>query len=364
MFKLQLALIYISLSLLFYFFANPCLAKTKNSEVKLSSTKILFLGNSFTGWNEMPSMLEELAKNTNNNVYVDKYLLYGRSLFEISQSNAAINKINSLKWDYIVLQDSPYRFAYPNEFNEVYPLNLALNNLRQIINNNSIETKIILFMPWAYKDGKFWVEEEMDNYHEMQVKIYENSLTIAKGYGFKIAPVGWAWDKVVSNNDGIELFTPDLAHPTVEGSYLTACVIYSTIFHEELFNNQYIIDIPIHVAYYLQKLATSTVFDELNNWNFITGISNKKPDIFAVYQNYPNPFNPKTTISYSLSERSKVTVQVINLLGEVIRILLDKEQSPGNYTLEFDGSNLSSGAYFYKISTLNKVEVRKMIYLK
>ena len=355
---------YVQALILILLFFNPSFTNAYIEELSSSQIKILFLGNSFTGWNEMPTMVEELAKSDGYNVYVDKFLQYGRSLYEISQLETARIKINSVKWDYVILQDSPYRFAYPIEFLEVNPINFALNTLRQIIKKNNIDTEIVLFMPWAYKDGKFWVEGESDDYHQMQVKVYENTIKFADTYNFKIAPVGWAWDKIVFKNDAIELFTPDLSHPTLEGSYLTACVIYSAVFHEELIYNQYVSDILKHVAFYLQKVATETVFSELSNWNLVTSVTNNEFDFFEVPQNYPNPFNPTTTISYSVPERLDVKIVVYNLVGEVVNVLMDKEHLPGRYYLAFKATNLSSGTYFYRVSAGKNVEVRKMILIK
>ena len=85
---------------------------------------------------------------------------------------------------------------------------------------------------------------------------------------------------------------------------------------------------------------------------------------YKLEQNYPNPFNPSTTISFELPKQSKVRLSVYNALGEEVVELLNKNISAGKYQVNFDGSNLSSGLYFYKISTNNFVDVKKMILLK
>ena len=85
---------------------------------------------------------------------------------------------------------------------------------------------------------------------------------------------------------------------------------------------------------------------------------------FNLSQNYPNPFNPITKIEYSISTRSKVMIDVYNVLGEKIKELINEEKPPGNYEIKFDGNNLSSGIYFYKLITRNYSQVKKMILLK
>ncbi len=85
---------------------------------------------------------------------------------------------------------------------------------------------------------------------------------------------------------------------------------------------------------------------------------------FELKQNYPNPFNPVTKISYSLSVTSYVILKIFDILSNEITTLVDKQQTPGAYTAEFDGSNLSSGVYFYKIISGNHSEVKKMMLLR
>ena len=94
---------------------------------------------------------------------------------------------------------------------------------------------------------------------------------------------------------------------------------------------------------------------------------------FYLHQNYPNPFNPTTTIMYSLpvtrgvaTSRQGVTVslQVFNSLGQKIAVLVNKEQAPGNYTVQFDASKLPSGVYFYTLRAGSFVSTKKMILMK
>ncbi|HPD25189.1 MAG TPA: polysaccharide deacetylase family protein [Candidatus Marinimicrobia bacterium] len=81
-------------------------------------------------------------------------------------------------------------------------------------------------------------------------------------------------------------------------------------------------------------------------------------------QNYPNPFNPKTTIAYSISQKSFVTLRVYNLFGQEVVTLVNEDKIPGEYTVEFDGSYLPSGTYFYKICAGDFSSTKKLILLK
>jgi len=81
-------------------------------------------------------------------------------------------------------------------------------------------------------------------------------------------------------------------------------------------------------------------------------------------QNYPNPFNPSTTISYSISNESQVSLKVYDVMGKEIANLIDEKQSSGNYSIEFDASSMASGTYFYKLITGEFISVKKMVLLK
>ena len=97
-----------------------------------------------------------------------------------------------------------------------------------------------------------------------------------------------------------------------------------------------------------------------------TGVEEKVdlPTKFSLEQNYPNPFNPVTTIKYSIPKQSNVTLKLFNILGKEIRTLIDKVHSPGIYKIQFDGVDLTSGIYFYRIQAGDFAETKKMILIK
>ncbi|MCX6168333.1 MAG: T9SS type A sorting domain-containing protein [Ignavibacteriales bacterium] len=101
----------------------------------------------------------------------------------------------------------------------------------------------------------------------------------------------------------------------------------------------------------------------------ITSVSddlNKKeiPTNYSISQNYPNPFNPSTKIKYQISTSGKVSLNVFDLLGNKIATLVNDFRSPGSYTVDFDGENIPSGIYFYRIQVNEYTEAKKMILIK
>lgn len=88
------------------------------------------------------------------------------------------------------------------------------------------------------------------------------------------------------------------------------------------------------------------------------------PNKYELRQNYPNPFNPSTKISYSLAEKGFVTFKVFDILGKEIATIVNKEQGQGNYSIDFDASNLASGVYLYKLQAGIFVSTKKMLLMK
>ncbi len=104
-----------------------------------------------------------------------------------------------------------------------------------------------------------------------------------------------------------------------------------------------------------------------NNGGLVTDVSEENTNIikeFRLEQNYPNPFNPSTTISYSITKKSNVVLKVFDVLGRQVTVLVNEGQLQGNYEVEFDASNLTSGIYFYRIQTGDFVESKKMVFIK
>lgn len=83
-----------------------------------------------------------------------------------------------------------------------------------------------------------------------------------------------------------------------------------------------------------------------------------------LYQNYPNPFNPMTTIKFNLTNDENLKLIILNSKGELIKILYDGKKDKGMHTISFDASELNSGIYFYKLTTENRTETRKMLLLR
>ncbi len=121
----------------------------------------------------------------------------------------------------------------------------------------------------------------------------------------------------------------------------------------------------VHNAKYTFAVLTKAI-------GALTGIetvTNKVPQKFALEQNYPNPFNPSTTIRFSVPKSGFVKLSVYNSIGQLVKNLVDNHFTPGTYKVVWDGTNLSgsavsSGVYFYKLTSSDFSQSRKMLFMK
>jgi hypothetical protein len=102
----------------------------------------------------------------------------------------------------------------------------------------------------------------------------------------------------------------------------------------------------------------------------IRKINNELPPYFDLSQNYPNPFNPETKIRFDIqktengNQKTVTKLSIFDITGRLIQTLIKQELQPGTYEVEFDGSGLNSGVYFYKLEDGKHSIVKKMLYIK
>jgi hypothetical protein len=144
----------------------------------------------------------------------------------------------------------------------------------------------------------------------------------------------------------------------------------------------YLVDNGTHTFYDLKTTDSISVAGTykyksyallIGDGNFIDSVrAVYAPKTFRLYQNYPNPFNPTTIIRYEIPKKAQVTLQVYNVLGELVRTLVNEVEQPGYYEVGFNASGLASGVYFCRImvdginpgSSMNYTHVNKMMLLK
>jgi len=110
----------------------------------------------------------------------------------------------------------------------------------------------------------------------------------------------------------------------------------------------------------LNKRKMAVIYENSNPGNNNINI----PTEYSLLQNYPNPFNPTTTISYDIPNDGNVKIKIFDITGREIQTLVNEMKLAGEYRIIFDGSNLASGVYFYKIETGSFVQNKRMLLIK
>jgi len=93
-------------------------------------------------------------------------------------------------------------------------------------------------------------------------------------------------------------------------------------------------------------------------------IDAKIPEEFVLFQNYPNPFNPITTIRFIIPQSQFVSLKIFDMLGREIKTIVNGNKTPGTYEVNFDGSSLTSGVYFYRLQAGSFMETKKLVLIK
>jgi hypothetical protein len=289
----------------FLFVCLLSIASVNAFAITSDSLKILFIGNSYTHMNNMPKIFERICKERQKRVIVQMNTQSGASFKVHYSRNDMFEAIKSKKWDYIVLQ------GYSRELSVSYdkidqetvpPLSKIIDSIR-LYNPCS---NILFYMTWGYKNG-FNEALENDTYEKMTFNISNGYRYIASCYDFPIVPVGLVWAKVRAKYPTINLYDADEAHPNKNGSYLSACTFYCSIFRESV-EGVITGTIDSKVAASIQKEASSFV---LNN---LTEIGLDR-NYFEIESQRTNSGKYKLTVKASFSNTATYTWDLGN--GEI-----------------------------------------------
>lgn len=192
-------------------------------------TSVLFIGNSYTHQNKMPVLFEKVATSQGTDVHVEMSALSNHTFEMHSKRTEMYETINSRKWDYIVLQGFSRELSHTPDHIDSVSMPYFEQILDSIYANNPC-TNVMLYMTWGYKNG-YSHRNETNTYEKMTDRVYEGYQYVSKKYSIPIAPVGHVW-REVRKTSNINLYQKDNQHPTVYGSYISACTFYASIFKE------------------------------------------------------------------------------------------------------------------------------------
>jgi len=230
---------------------------------------VLFLGNSYTYVNNLPQLLYDLALANNDTLFFDSNTPGGYTLQNHAANATSIAKINAQKWDHVILQTQ-------SQEPSIDPLQVAalttpyVMKLDSIIKQNDSCTLTTLYETWGRKYGdatNCGTYPPVCTYAGMQDRLKRSYKLFADTTGGILSPVGEAFRLSRQLDSSINLYQSDYSHPSLEGSFLAACVFYEVLFHKNSVGNSYVAGLNVAVAGFLQQVAHTTVSDSLLVWN-------------------------------------------------------------------------------------------------
>lgn len=192
--------------------------------------RVLFVGNSYTHYNNMPKILEQMAENKGVRVEVTMDAKSNHTFEMHSKRKELYKTIRSSKWDYVILQGFSRELAQDQAVIDSLSLPFLKKLLDSIYINNSC-TNVLLYQTWGYDGG--YQEDSLDidwSYQTMSDRIHQGYLYVSQQLNLSIVPVGKVWETVKENHPQIQLYQTDKQHPSLAGSFLAASCFYAALF--------------------------------------------------------------------------------------------------------------------------------------
>jgi hypothetical protein len=220
--------------------------------------KVCFLGNSYIYSNDLPGLISNMANADGNTLIKDQNTIGGYTLEGHSTNTTSLSKISANTWDYVVLQEQSQLPSFPwtQVTADVFPYAEDLCN--SIRNANACAIPLF-FDTWGRQNGDIqW--DSIDTFTEMNQRLYNAYEYMAEANSGMLSPVGIAYEHIANDVSATvsfaNLYVGDESHPTVFGSYLSACVFYELIYETPSIGNSYLpAGINATQAGYLQGVA-------------------------------------------------------------------------------------------------------------
>jgi len=237
------------------------------SAIQAQQTSVLFIGNSYIGVNDLPNTFRQVALSLGDTVTTSAQTPGGYTLNGHATTPATINAIESQPWDFVVLQEQSQLGALPFDVTDT---EIGALQLVAVIEQNDECTYPVFYMTWGRQNGDALNCPDfpfMCSYDGMQQGLRDNYVALAEANDAYVSPVGVAWKQVRDTHPFINLYNPDESHPSVEGTYLAACVFYCTLFQQSCASASFVSSLQPDTAAILRNIASAIVLDSAATWN-------------------------------------------------------------------------------------------------
>ncbi|MFK7969549.1 MAG: PKD domain-containing protein [Bacteroidia bacterium] len=233
------------------------------------STSILFVGNSYTGRNNLPKMTQDVALSTGDTITYQAHTPGGNRLLQHAANPTVHGLIRSKSWDYVVLQAQSQEpsFSLSQVQQEVFP---AAKELCDSIRANNACSTPLFYMTWGRKNGDSRNCPNLPylcTYRGMDSALNLRYRIMADDNQAQVSPVGAVWNYIRTNHPAIELYTADESHPSVAGTYAGACSFYTMILQKDPSFITFDAGLDPTEASTIRAAAKAVVFDSLAKWN-------------------------------------------------------------------------------------------------
>ena len=231
--------------------------------------RVLFIGNSYTAANSLPTMVAAVASSANQNLACSQQTLGGATLYQHSQSNATYTKLASQSWDYVVLQAQSQEPSFPySQFSwQTLPYAIQLvDSIRSI----APCAQPVFFRTWGRENGdqaNCAVFPPLCTYEGMDSILHRHYSLMADTTDAYLSPVGSVWKYIRDTDSTINLYTSDGSHPSLAGTYAAACTFFSMITRMDpnsITDDQ---NLAPAVAAAIRQAAKNVVYDSLSAWS-------------------------------------------------------------------------------------------------
>ena len=241
--------------------------------------RALFIGNSYTYMNSLPELINQIAISKGNSLIYESHTPGGSTLMQHASNSNVQSLLNATEWDYVILQEQSQNPPFPPSqvASQVYPY---AESLCEYIREANPCTNPVFFMTWGRENGDSQncaAYPPICTYEGMQDRLTESYTEMAQNNESLLAPIGIAWKDLREQHPEINLYSSDGSHPSIQGSYLAACVFYAVLFDDSATNNYTPTNLNINEAQLIQTFANNAVNNNETDYN-------RYPEALADYE--------------------------------------------------------------------------------
>lgn len=238
------------------------------TQVAQDFKRALFLGNSYTNYNNLPQLTANVALSAGDTLEVGSNMPGGYTFEDHLGNTTSVNLITEGTWDFVVLQQQSQMPAFPLAQVEVETFPFATQLNEAILSANPC-AETVFYMTWGRENGD---QQNCANwppvctYEGMDDLLRERYVMMAEMNQGIVSPVGAAWRYLRENHPGIQLFASDGSHPSPEGSYAAALSFYTAFFRKSPLNTNYNYSIADSTETIMRNAVHEVVFNQFSEW--------------------------------------------------------------------------------------------------